>query len=141
MRYLTLPALLLCLYAGAPALAGELVIKDAWSRSTPPGSKVGVLYLTIDNGSNKSDRLLKLKTPVASSVEVHRTEVVEGVARMREVSIFHVGVGEHVEFQPGGLHMMLIGLKKPLVEGKTFELQLLFEVAGPRKVKVAVRNP
>jgi copper(I)-binding protein len=35
---------------------------------------------------------------------------------------------------------MLIGLKQPLTEGKTYDLELLFEVAGPRKVKVAVRK-
>jgi copper(I)-binding protein len=38
------------------------------------------------------------------------------------------------------MHVMLMGLKKPLVEGKTFEIEMLFEVAGPRTVKVSVRK-
>jgi copper(I)-binding protein len=50
-------------------------------------------------------------------------------------------VGERVEFKPGGHHVMLTGLGKALVEGQTFELELMFEVAGPRKVVVVVRKP
>ncbi len=60
---------------------------------------------------------------------------------MREVSVLHVAPGEQLEFAPGGLHVMLMGLKRPLTEGQVFELELVFEVAGPRKVTVAVRKP
>lgn len=130
----------LTLFAAWPALAGELTVTDAWSRTTPPGVTMGVIYLNINNDTAKSDRLLKLKASVASSAEVHRTEIVEGVARMRNVAVLHVAAGERLAFEPGGLHVMLMGLKKPLVEGQKFDLELLFEVAGPRKVTVVVRN-
>ena len=130
-----------CLFAAAPALAGELTVTGAWSRTTPPGVSIGVIYLDIKNDTAKSDRLLKLKTSVATSAEVHRTEVIEGVARMREVAVLHVAAGERVAFEPGGMHVMLMGLNKPLVEGQKFDLELLFEVGGPRKVAVVVRNP
>ena len=135
-----LAALVLGAFAAAPAFAGDLTVKGAWARTTPPGAKMGAIYLVIDNGSKKSDRLLKLRTPVASGAEVHRTEVLDGIARMREVAVLHVGAGERVEFKPGGHHVMLSGLRKALVEGQAFELELVFEVAGPRKVKVAVRK-
>jgi len=141
MKRRCLLAAVLGLIAAWPALAGELTVTEAWSRTTPPGIPMGVVYLSINNATAKSDRLLKLKASVGSSAEVHRTEIVEGVARMREVSVLHVGVGERVEFAPGSMHVMLMGLKKPLVEGQTFDLELLFEVAGPRKVKVTVRKP
>jgi len=127
--------------AGLPAVAGELAIANAWSRSTPPVAKVGVVYFTLRNDTKKSDRLLKLSTPVATKVEVHRTEVLDGIAKMREVAVLHVEAGQVLEFQPGGLHVMLMGLKQPLVAGTAFDLELLFEVAGPRKVRVDVRNP
>lgn len=127
--------------AGLPAVAGELAIANAWSRSTPPVAKVGVVYFTLRNDTKKSDRLLKLSTPVATKVEVHRTEVLDGIARMREVAVLHVDAGQMLEFQPGGLHVMLTGLKRPLVAGTAFDLEMLFEVAGPRKVRVDVRDP
>jgi len=128
------------LLVASSAMAGELSVTSAWSRATTPGAAMGVIYFRIDNGSTKSDRLLKLKTSVAASAGVHRTEIVDDIARMREVVVLHVAPGETVEFAPGGLHVMLMGLKKPLVAGKTFELELVFEVAGPRRVVVSIRD-
>ncbi len=136
-----LPAfLLLSVFSAAPAFAGELTVTGAWARSTPPGMTMGAVYLVIDNDSTKSDRLLKLTTPVAASAGVHRTEVLDGISRMREVAVLHVAAGERVEFRPGGYHVMLMGLRQPLVDGQVFEIELLFEVAGPRKIKVVVRK-
>lgn len=135
-----LTVIALSLLAARPALAGELTVTGAWARTTPPGIRMGAIYLVIDNGSAKSDRLLKLKTAVASTAEVHRTEVLDGIARMREVAVLHVDAGERIEFRPGGHHVMLTGLHKPLVEGQVFELELLFEVGGPRKVRVVVKG-
>ncbi len=126
--------------SGLPAFAGELTVTNAWSRTTPPGVTVGVAYFTLKNDTGKSDRLLKISSPVASKVQVHRTEILDGIARMREVAVLHVDAGQTLEFAPNGMHVMLTGLKKPLVEGQKFDLELLFEVAGPRKVRVAVRK-
>ena len=127
--------------AAGTALAAGLTISDAWSRSTPPGVTVGVAYFTLRNDTGKSDRLLKISSSVAEKVQVHRTEILDGIARMREVAVLHVAAGETVKFEPNGMHLMLMGLKKPLVEGQAFELNLVFEVAGRKNVKVAVRKP
>ncbi|HEU4517100.1 MAG TPA: copper chaperone PCu(A)C [Steroidobacteraceae bacterium] len=140
MNRTRLLAVLPALLAALPGFAGELAITDAWSRSTPPGVTVGVAYFTLKNDTGKSDRLLKITTPVASKVQVHRTEILDDIARMREVAVLHVEAGQTLEFAPNGMHLMLVGLKQPLVEGRNFEVELLFEVAGPRKVKVAVRR-
>jgi copper(I)-binding protein len=126
--------------AALPALAGGLSVTNAWSRTTPPGVTVGVAYFSLKNDTGKSDRLLQISSPVASKVQVHRTEILDGIARMREVAVLHVDAGQALEFAPNGMHVMLMGLKKPLVEGKTFEIEMLFEVAGPRTVKVAIRK-
>ncbi len=137
LKWLALPLVLL---AAGGTFAGELTVTAAWARATPPGVTMGVIYFEIENGSAKSDRLLKLKTSVAASAGVHRSEVVEGIARMREVAVLHVAPGEKVEFAPGGLHVMLMGLKRSLIAGQAFELEFVFEVAGARRVVVAVRE-
>ena len=137
LHWFALPLLLL---AASGAIAGELTVTSAWARATPPGAGTGAVYFVIENGSAKSDRLLKLKTSVAASAEVHRTEIVDDIARMREVTVLHIAPGEKIEFAPGGHHVMLTGLEKPLVAGKTFVLELVFEVAGPRRVVVPVRD-
>src|SRR5688572_4794470 len=123
-----------------PALAGELSVTNAWSRTTPPGVTVGVAYFTLKNDTGKPDRLLKISSPVATKAQVHRTEILDGIAGMREVAVLHVDAGQTLEFAPDGMHGMLAGLKQPLAEGKTFEIEILFELAGPRKVMVAVRK-
>jgi periplasmic copper chaperone A len=128
------------LCAALPAWAAGLTVANAWSRATPPGVTVGVAYFTLKNDTGKSDRLLKITSPVASKAQVHRTEILDGIARMREVAVLHVDAGQALEFAPNGMHVMLMGLKQPLVEGKSFEIELLFEVAGPRTVKVAIRK-
>jgi hypothetical protein len=128
------------LLASLPAFAGELAVTNAWSRTTPPGVTVGVVYFTLNNDTGKSDRLLRISSPVAAKVQVHRTEILDGIARMREVAVLHVDANQMLDFAPNGMHVMLMGLKKPLVEGQKFELELLFEIAGPRKVQVVVRK-
>jgi copper(I)-binding protein len=127
-------------FAALPVHAGELAITDAWSRTTPPGVTVGVAYFTLKNDTGKPDRLLKISSPVATKAQVHRTEILDGIARMRKVAVLHVDAGQTLEFAPNGMHVMLVGLKQPLAEGKTFEIEMLFELAGPRKVMVAVRK-
>ena len=137
MLSLILPATL----AAGFATAADMKLESAWARSSPPGAQVAAVYLRIDNTGGKSDRLLTITSDVAASAEVHRTTVVDGVARMRPVSTLHVGANEVVAFEPGGLHIMLFGLKQPLVTGQTFDLKMQFEVAGTLQVKVLVRTP
>jgi hypothetical protein len=137
LKWLALPFLL---FMASGVMAGELSVTSAWARATPPGASMGVVYFQIDNGSTRSDRLLKLSTSIAASAGVHRTEIVDDIARMREIAVLHVAPGEKIKFTPGGYHVMLMGLKKPLVAGHKFELELLFEVAGPRRVAVPIRE-
>lgn len=138
LAILALPLILL--FATGGTATGKLAITSAWARATAPGAGMGAVYLRIENGSTKSDRLLKVSTTVAASASVHQTEIVDDVARMHEVAMLHVAPGEKIDFAPGGLHIMLMGLKKPLVAGQKFALEMLFEVSGSREVVVAVRS-
>jgi hypothetical protein len=133
---LMLPAVLV---AGFAAAAG-MKLESAWARPSPPGAQVAAVYLRIDNSGGKSDRLLTIRSDVAASAEVHRTTVREGVARMRPVSTLHVGANEVVAFEPGSLHIMLFGLKQPLVAGQSFRVELGFELSGKQQVTVKVRE-
>ena len=103
MKKLGFALLALAAALAAPAaLAEGLTVTNAWSRSTPPGAKVGVVYFTLKNDTKKSDRLLKLSAPVAEKIEVHRTEVLDGIARMREVAVLQQVIEvEHCAGFPG----------------------------------------
>lgn len=123
--------------AGDPPPAGQLVVRDAWARATPPGAAVAAVYLTVVGGS-RPDRLLGASTTAAAMTQVHAVTETQGVSRMREAGGVDVPAGGTVVFAPHGLHLMLMNLARPLVAGETFEVTLQFAEAGPRVARVAV---
>lgn len=121
--------------AGTPS---GLSVAGAWARATPPGTPVAAVYLVIDNTAGEADRLLAISTDRAGSAEVHTTVHEGDLAMMRRVDPLQVGAGERIVFEPGGTHVMLIGLKSPLAEGQSLTLVMNFERAGVRRVEVRV---
>lgn len=118
--------------------AGDLHIDHPWARATAPQQPNGAAYFTIANAS-AADRLLEAQSPVADRVELHTHDVDSaGVMRMRQVEAIDLPAGETTALEPGGLHVMLIGLEDRLVEGEAFPLTLVFEKAGAVEVEVAV---
>lgn len=118
--------------------AGALTIAAAWARASASGQVNGAAYMTIRN-AGASDRLVAASAPVADVVELH-THVMDGTTiRMRKVETIDITAGTTTELKPGGLHVMLIGLKAPLKAGEKFPLTLRFERAGEVKIDVPVR--
>jgi hypothetical protein len=133
------PVLALALAAPVAVAAQGIQVVDAWSRPTPPGMDVGVAYFTIRN-AGKSDRLLRVSSPVAKSAELHVSEMKNGVMKMEGLASVDVGSGAPVAFEPSGRHVMLMGLKRPLREGDVFPLTLTFANAGQVRTDVRVRG-
>jgi copper(I)-binding protein len=117
---------------------GKLVIGHPWSRPTASGMPVGVAYLSITNLGSKQDTLIAASTPAAARVEFHRTRLESGMARMRPAGAVIVAANTTVTAEPGGLHLMLVDLKAPLVEGTSIPLVLQFESAGTITVQLKV---
>lgn len=122
--------------------AGAVRIDHPWARPTQPGQKNGAAYLkSVTNGGKEADRLLRASTPVADRVELHTMSMEGNVMRMREVADIPVPAGQTIKLEPGGLHLMLMGLKQPLKLGDTFPVTLEFERGGRTEVKVWVQQP
>ncbi|MCE3284961.1 MAG: hypothetical protein K0R70_1217 [Steroidobacteraceae bacterium] len=133
--------LVLCLASIAGAgPTGELVVKDAWARATPPGAAVAAAYLTIVGGA-KGDRLVGARSDVAAMTQVHAVTEVDGVTRMRPADRVEVAAGATVVLAPNGLHLMLMNLSRPLIVGERIVVTLTFERAGARDVRVVVIAP
>lgn len=135
-------AALSCLLA-APAWAGSqggVAVEGAWARAAASGNSA--VYLVIRNHGTAADRLLRARTDAAEKTEIHATTVdAQGVARMHPVEAIEIPPGGKAELAPGGLHVMLVGLKQPLAEGgPDLALTLEFERAGPVEVAAAVRR-
>lgn len=132
---LILAPLLIAISCSQPAPAIE--VRDAWARATAPRQSSGAIYATFVN-SGPDDRLTSVGTDRAEMAALHSSETVNGVARMRMASDLVIPAGSTVEFAPSGTHVMLEGLKAPLVTGQTLSLELRFAKAGTRNVTVSV---
>jgi hypothetical protein len=118
---------------------GELQVVDARSRATPPTAANGAAYLTVLNGTEETVRLVNVETDVAGVVELHETVNDNGVMRMiHQPEGFAVEPGESLLLEPGGKHIMLMGLQEPLAAGDTYELTLVFADRDPMPITVSV---
>ena len=94
----------------------------------------------MSNNGAEMDRLIAAATPVAEKASLHTILVVDGVIKMRPVDAIEIAPGEPSVLQPGGLHIMLIGLKQPLKRGETVPVILTFEQAGEVEVMSHVQS-
>lgn len=129
------------LAAGAAFAHDGVHVENAYAITSGPGAMSGAVFLEIVNHSTTApDRLISVSSDVAQRVELH-THLIDanGVARMVEVEDgFAVAPGETHVLERGGDHVMLMGLTRPLADGDTFELRLVFEREGEVVVEVPV---
>ena len=126
--------------ASTPGAAQTLTVHNAWSRATPPGTAVGVLYFDIFN-SGAADELLAIESPRAQRVEMHSTTMMAGMMEMRPAETVAIPALGRVRFEPGGLHAMLMDMKQPLVQGDKIPLTLVFRHAGRVAAQAVVEAP
>ena len=123
----------------AKITTGVLEVKNAWARPAPAGDN-GAVYFVIENGTSQSDKLLFAESEIASAVELHMSEMEGDHMSMHHQDEVALPAGEAVEFSPGGLHVMLVGLIQDLKNGDTFDVTLKFESAGEEVVTVTVKD-
>ncbi|MFZ2003988.1 MAG: copper chaperone PCu(A)C [Stellaceae bacterium] len=129
----------LMLFSVAALAQGDgIKITDAWARATPGGAQTAAAYVTIE--SSAGDRLTGVSTPVAQKADIHEMTMDGNVMKMRPVDGIDLPAGKPVTLKPGGYHIMLTSLAKPLQQGQSFPLTLDFAKAGPRQVTVNVEK-
>lgn len=135
--------LLLALGIFLPATAGAqetgaIRIEQPWARASIIASRPAAAYLTVINESEEPVRIIGFEAPVARQAEPHRMVAEDGRMTMRPAGVVEVASGRRLVLEPGGLHLMLMGLTEPLKEGETFPLTLRFEDGAPVTVTVPV---
>jgi len=119
---------------------GEITVSSPWTRSGFEGENSAV-YFEIAGGRNP-DTLLSATSEIAGEVMIHKSIMdEEGTMRMEHQENVPIPAGEMVKFEPGGLHIMLIGLHQDLVMDELIELKLLFENTGEVIIHAPVKNP
>lgn len=134
--------------ASATLYAQDIVsIENAWVRPTAPGQDVGATYMTLVSTQNAS--LIHAESNVTKSVEIHSMTMQNGVMKMRMLETLTLAANKPYKLEPGGFHLMLFDLKKPLTEGQLVEFELTFKSGDAKskqkvfrqKIKVPVKTP
>lgn len=137
MTFLRLLSLSLLLFAGA-SHAQSIVIDKAVARATVGKMPNGAAFLQIEN-NGADDVLLSASSAAAAKVEIHTMSMDGNVMKMRALDQLELKAGQKIEMKPGsGVHIMLMGLKKPLTVGDKFPLTLNFRKAGKVETSVEV---
>jgi len=119
--------------------AAKVQAAEVWARAAAAGNSAA--YMILRNGGEAADRLLKAESDVAEAVELHKSTMEGGMMKMAPVEIIEVPAKGQAKLEPGGLHVMLIGLKRELKAGEKIKLKLQFEKAGMQEIEAEVRKP
>jgi copper(I)-binding protein len=125
-RYAATAATALWLLAGAARAAVE--VSDPWARATMPGQKVAGVYMQLK--ADRPSRLIGVRSRAAKTAEVHEMSHAGGVMKMRKVEALELPANRSVRLEPGGYHVMLFDIAKPLAPGERVQLTLIVEQAG-----------
>jgi periplasmic copper chaperone A len=100
----------------------------------------GAAFMLIKNGG-AADKLLKVESDAAKSVELHQTKMENNVMSMQPVTAIDVPANGQVELKSGSYHVMMMDLTRELKESDKIKLTLVFEKAGSISVDAEVRKP
>ncbi|SEQ12076.1 copper chaperone PCu(A)C [Thalassovita taeanensis] len=123
-----------------PAYADGIMVMDPYARASSMMSVSGAAFMMIENHSGQDDHLVSAASDVAERVELHtHKENAQGVMQMLHVEEgFDLPKDGVLAMQRGGHHVMFLGLKEPMEQGKIISLTLHFEKAGDVVVDVPV---
>jgi len=122
----------------ASTVYAEVKVHDAWVRLLPPSVKTTAAYLTLN--STQLDRLIAVESPIAEKVEMHESVMENGMMSMSQITSVLLTENTDATLSPQGKHLMVIGLKRPLVKGENIELKLSFEKSDPLIVNATVEQ-
>ena len=130
--------LALCLMTGAAFARGApaVTVSGAWARASLPHQDEAAAYLTLQSAGG--DTLTGVESPAAGMVMLHQTVRKNGVAQMDDVDSLALPAGVQVALAPGGTHLMLMDVAKPLKAGDTLRVTLHFAKAGDLNVNVPI---
>jgi copper(I)-binding protein len=125
--------------SGQSFTLGDITVTDAFTRATLPGAKSGGGFMTITNAGATADKLVGATTKSAKLTQVHQMRMEGDVMKMNEVEGgLEVPAGGSVTLEPGGYHVMMMGLVQALHEGACLEVTLQFQTAGELPVMLSV---
>ena len=139
MKRLFIAAALVLLTTPVLASSATIQVSKAWARPAAQGGN-GAGYAVISNSGPKADKLTAAASPVAARIEIHESMIMSGQAMMHpRPGGLAIPAGGAASLKPGGFHLMMMGLKRPLKAGEHFPMVLTFQKAGKLSVDFVVQ--
>ena len=121
-------------------ILAKVEIENAYVREVPPTMPNSAIFMKIENESNKDIDLIKVESSVAKNVELHTHTMSNGMMKMYQVEKIAIKANSETKLQPGGFHIMLIGLNKKLKENHIVEVKLTFSNGEKVEIKAPVKK-
>jgi copper(I)-binding protein len=150
---IALGVILLAACGPAAADSPQISVEDAWVRAAARmdtgndasgmdmGASTSAAYMLLQNSGKQADALISVSTDIAETVELHTSEMKDGIMTMSMVDEIEVPARGKAEFKPAGMHIMLINLTQDLTPGQKVNLTLNFKLSGKMVVEAEVRAP
>ena len=119
------------------AALGDVTVKDAWVRGTVAAQTTTGAFMTIT--SSEEAKLVGAKSSLAKTAEIHQSMLMDGVSHMHAADAVALPAGKSIELKPGGYHVMLMGLAKPVAAGDKVPIELTVEDKRGKRSKIEVR--
>lgn len=132
--------LLFALVLSTNTIANEIMVNGQYVRATPPHAKNTAAFLSISNHMNKTVKLITVSSDIADRVELHSHTKEDGMMKMRQVKEVVIDRNSTVTLQPGGYHVMFLGLKNDLKEGQNINFTLHFDNGNKINVDAPVQK-
>jgi hypothetical protein len=124
----------------ALGLAADVLVEDPYARAVPPGQPNSAVFMALTNTGEAARALVAAESEAAATVELHTHSMQDGMMRMRRIERIELPDGQRVVLEPGGLHVMLIGLAEQLQPGMDVALTLIFDDGSRMPVTAPVRR-
>lgn len=129
--------LLLVLAAFASAAHADVTASNAWARAMVPGQKTAAAYVTLK--STEDAKVVGVSSNAAGMAMLHSSTISSGIARMDSLDALKLPAGKAVTLEPGGTHVMLMDVPRPLKQGDDLTLQFTIEDAKGKRSTLAVK--
>jgi copper(I)-binding protein len=133
-------ALLFIALTGSTAAGDDIAVDNAWIREAPPGASMMAAYLVINNLSDRDIELVGVDSPAFAHVMMHKSETVDGVARMMHQDSLVIPAHGSLALEPGSFHLMMPAPETRLTQGDKVDLLLHFADERSLQVTAVVRK-
>ena len=139
MRPILSVVLILGVLISACGAKNGIEVDELWMRPVQQGEN-GAVYFVIHNHSSQADALTGISSDVAEATEIHESQMNADVMQMHPVQSLPLEPDAEVAFEPGGYHVMLVGVQKELKVGDEIQITLHFQKSGDLALTVPVSD-